>query len=176
MRSLQFLSLVSAVSAFNFLPGIFKRQQGNCTVYTIIQYPCAVETWVSSNTVLWIDACATTLNITNAPTGLTTIFTSTTTLGVTTTSEVTVVVVSLQSTAIPLTTFTPPAPAQSTPLPFIPTSQPPITTGVPHITLSNSTTPAMDPTSTTEYALPGTASIIPTSAAACAPSSTVYPE
>lgn len=174
MRSLHLLSCASAVSAFNLFPDIFKRQSDNCTVYTIVQYPCAVETWVASNTVLLIDACATTLNITNAPTSLTTILTSTTTLGITTTSEVTVVV-SLQSAATPLTILTLPAPSQTFPLPFIPTNQSRVTSGVPHITLSNLTTSALNPTSTTEYSPLGTASVIP-SAAACAPSSTVYPE
>lgn len=144
MRPLRIFYCVSAVSAFGFefFPDIFqRRQQDACTVYTIIQYPCAVETYIASNTVLWVDACATTLNITNAPTSVTTTLTSTTTLGFTTTYTTTLVL-SLQPNSTLLTILNPPGP-------FGTTSQPPATTVVPHITLLNSTSPAINPTSTT---------------------------
>ncbi|KUJ12335.1 uncharacterized protein LY89DRAFT_205961 [Mollisia scopiformis] len=113
MRSLHILSCATAVSAFNLFGDLFQRQQPNCTVYTVVEYPCAVQTFLPSNTVVWVDACSTTLNITNAPTSLKTTITSTTTIGLPKTSTSTVVV-SLKTTATIFHTLTLPGPAQPT--------------------------------------------------------------
>ncbi|KAE8453269.1 hypothetical protein EG329_011336 [Mollisiaceae sp. DMI_Dod_QoI] len=115
MRLFQILTCSSAVSAFNSLPDIFQRHKRQaCQVFTIVEYPCVVQTWVSSNTALWIESCTTSINITNAPTSLSTTITSTTTLGLTSTTLTTTVTLSVHSTSTLSATLTLSGSAQST--------------------------------------------------------------
>ncbi|CZR52272.1 uncharacterized protein PAC_02149 [Phialocephala subalpina] len=173
MRFVQLLSCASAVSAFDFLPDIFQRRnrQQVCQVFTIIEYPCEVSTWVASNTTLWIESCSTSISVTNAPTGFSTTLTSTTTLGVTTTTTVTLSLLTTAATLSTTITLHQPPPPTST-------LNPPTST----LTLANgttSTTPAASIAgigSTMELAPSGTISTSTSSPASssCVPS-TNYP-
>jgi hypothetical protein len=154
MRFFYIFSCISAISAFNLFPDIFQRnKRQDCKVYTIIQYPCVVQTWVPSNTVLWIDTCSTTLNVSNAPTSLTTTITSTTTVGVASTStSTTTVVLQLQTTSTLSTTLTLPGSVQGTP----------VVTTSPIVSGANTAS--------------GTVSTVNPVATGCIPSSITYPK
>lgn len=91
MRILPLLPLIQTTTAFNIFPNFFQtnlfrsqvyqnQEPPQCSIYTIIQYPCKISTWIPSNTVL--STCSTIITVSNAPTELSTVVTSTTTLGV----------------------------------------------------------------------------------------------
>ncbi|KAF8858438.1 hypothetical protein BDZ45DRAFT_398805 [Acephala macrosclerotiorum] len=168
-----FLSCASVASAFNFLPDIFRRQkrQQVCQVFTIIEYPCEVATWVASNTTLWIESCSTSVSITNAPTGLSTILTSTTTLGITTTTTVTLSLVTTRAAI--LTTVTLSGPAPTTSINASPTTRLTLTSGVVLTSLAASLSRN---DSKTELLPSATTSIPSLPSSSCVPSSTNYPQ
>jgi len=80
--SITLFALAGSIYADNMDEDFLERQQQSqiCQVYTILESPVVIETFVPSNTVLWHPACGCEITVTNAPTSLKTTLTVTSTL------------------------------------------------------------------------------------------------
>ena len=81
--SINFLcALLRSVYAIDLGANFFEQQQPQvCQVYTLLESPVVIETFVPSNTILTHPACRCEITVTNAPTVLSTTVTITETLG-----------------------------------------------------------------------------------------------
>ncbi|KUJ09827.1 uncharacterized protein LY89DRAFT_788072 [Mollisia scopiformis] len=167
MHYFQVILYASAVNAFAF-PNIFRQNKPEPTcqnpiIYTVVEYPCAVETFVASNTLLTVSMCNTLISITNAPTYVSTIVTSAKTLPFTSTTTSTITeTVSVGKTLSTTATLLGPGPPASTAA-FASTSQVLSTsttsstsfatevTTIPYVPMTSTpVVPAVSPTPTTQ--------------------------